>query len=74
MPHYERAQQVCGGGVFGYAPEPWEDEHARQLPLQSQGLETGMFHFSPFEVFTNPLPAATVRCAQHHDLYACHSH
>lgn len=53
MPHYERAQQVCGGGVFGYAPEPWEDEHARQLPLQSQGLETGMFHFSPFEVFTN---------------------
>lgn len=53
MDHYRRAQQVCGGGVFGYTPEPWEEAGARQLPLQGSGLETGMFHFSPFEVFTN---------------------
>jgi len=53
MDHYRRAQQVCGGGIFGYTPEPWEEQGARQLPLEGSGLQTGMFQFSPFEVFTH---------------------
>jgi choline dehydrogenase-like flavoprotein len=52
MGAYERAQQVCAGGLFDYEPGGWEEDKARQLPLQGQGVETGMFHFSPFEVFT----------------------
>lgn len=53
MGHYRRAQQMCGGGIFGYTPEPWEEQGARQLPLEGSGLETGMFQFSPFAVFTH---------------------
>ena len=52
MAAYARAQQVCAGGLFDYEPDQWEDDTARQLPLHGQGVETGMFHFSPFEVFT----------------------
>ena len=52
MAAYARAQQVCAGGLFDYEPGQWEDDKARQLPLHGQGVETGMFHFSPFEVFT----------------------
>lgn len=52
MAAYARAQQVCAGGLFDYQPGHWEDDKARQLPLHGQGVETGMFDFSPFEVFT----------------------
>jgi choline dehydrogenase-like flavoprotein len=52
MGAYERAQHVCAGGLFDYEPGGWEEGSARQLPLHDQGVQTGMFHFSPFEVFT----------------------
>ncbi len=53
MPYYLRAQEVCGGARCDYNPQPWEQADARALPLQGTGLETGMFHFTPFEIFTN---------------------
>lgn len=53
MPYYQRAQEVCGGSLCDYSPGPWEEADARALRLQSAGLESGMFHFTPFEIFTN---------------------
>lgn len=53
MPYYERAQQVCGGGSMDYTAAAWETPKERALALAATGLETGVFHFTPFEVFTN---------------------
>ncbi len=51
MPYYARAQQVCGGGPFAYEPQAWEDAAVQRLPLAGTGLETGIFQFSPYDVF-----------------------
>ena len=50
--HYQRAQQVCGAGQFDYGPQSWQEPDALPLPLHEHGVHTGMFHFSPFELFT----------------------
>lgn len=53
MPYYQRAQEVCGGGPCDYSAAPWQEADAHALPLQGTGLETAVFHFTPFEIFTN---------------------
>ncbi len=53
MPYYERAQQLCGGGPMDYTPHAWQAPKERALALEASGLETGLFHFTPFEVFTS---------------------
>lgn len=51
MPYYQRAQRACGGGLFAYEPGAWESDAVQRLPLQASGLETGIFQFSPYDVF-----------------------
>ena len=52
MPYYRRAQKVCQAGPFSYSPGDWESGEAQQAwPLQSNGIETGIFHFSAANVF-----------------------
>ena len=51
MPYYRRAQQVCGGGPFAYEPQAWIREETQPLPLEGVGLQTGIFQFSPYDVF-----------------------
>jgi choline dehydrogenase-like flavoprotein len=51
LPHYRRAQLVCGIGAFDYTADIWEAPEARRLPLDAARLRTAMCQFGPAEVF-----------------------
>jgi choline dehydrogenase-like flavoprotein len=46
-PFYERAHPLCQLGPYVYAPEAWETERARRLPLETSQLTTSVFQVSP---------------------------
>ncbi|HEY7462771.1 MAG TPA: GMC family oxidoreductase [Gemmatimonadota bacterium] len=46
-PFYARAHPLCQLGPYVYAPEAWETERARRLPLETPQLTTSVFQISP---------------------------
>ncbi len=64
MPYYRRAQQVCGAGPFAYSPEHWARDGVQPLPLEGSQLETGIFQFSPYDVFCNTYREQLLRSEQ----------
>lgn len=50
LPHYRRAQELCGLGAFEYDPATWEARGAaRRLPVEDADLTTILFQVNPID-------------------------
>ncbi len=57
-PYYDRVHTSFGLGPYQYAGEYWEDDRARQLPLNPETFATDVWTFVRQEIFTTELPEA----------------
>ncbi|MFM5984981.1 MAG: GMC oxidoreductase [Sphaerospermopsis kisseleviana] len=51
-PYYQRAQEICGLGLYSYDPKDWESQNTRQIPFDQRFLINRIFQFSTGDVFT----------------------
>ncbi len=57
-PYYDRVHTSFGLGPYRYEGEHWEDDRARQLPLDPETFATDVWTFVRQEIFTTELPEA----------------